>query len=736
MTINNYPDHAITEWKINTRYDELNNYIYGLYQKSNNKMISFNNMKKISKKISKSYKDLPIGFFGSYIISWCVLEKYEDNDYKMIECDTKIKNFNYIKKTLTERLIIESIKFNEINNVNSKWNKVRNDSLISSKRIEIEKFPKIEVYEKFKLSCKINKDNEIFIGFYLSYILISKQGLNEKDYQNNKEIKLVNILDFSKVIFNRIPNVKLNEKIIGNDDEEKVSVEEYLGKNIIDKYNIKYDTKIISVNYNNNFVISKKEYFIPIELLKLDYNSYRNNNLFKSELKKNTDDKIIRSYEYMKSILINMNKVPIIGRYYDFNNDGIDMTRHGFKFKLLNKPIINKNINLINERDEKGNKEYLKISKWKTNYLNPIFILYKCKNYNEKNINDFIENIHSQSKFKKVTMHFKEFNGKKYIEKNYIDKNFIESIKNSLVFVLIESDYEYDYLKKEFAEYNIPNQIIRKKTLEINNTSDKIRKLSTNILFSILFKCGIYLKKINNDMRYKCFVGIDVSHYMEIKNNFKTFSHSISCTIIIFDGNNNMYITEIGEKVYQNLQKKYIEKIYPKTIKSIFNNIISEYKDICKIKPNNIIIHRDGFCRTEEFNAIDEVLNEENVKYSLVEIFKKINRNIGKYNGKNYNSVIGTYVKSDYNEAYIISSQPYGNEASAFKIKLKYDNFKNDLHEIINEIYYLTFLAFHFDSNDKFKIRLPITIYYSDKCSTSHSKSHLNYGIHYRILNP
>lgn len=739
--IYDYPEHAITEWKLDTKYNEVNTYIYGLYQKNNNKMIPFNIMKYFSKTLYDYYESKPIGIFGSFIISWSQLEKYEDNKYKMLDHNINDKKFDYIKKILTERLYIETIKFNEIRNVNIKWNKIKNDSLISEKKININKFKDIDIYEKLKISCKINDNNDIFIGFYLTYMLLSKNNINEKTLYNNKDIKLINMKDFSKVILNKKTNFKLNDKIIEKEKENSkifLSLKEYLGEYIIQKYDINEKSIILSVNYNNNFVKSVKEYYVPIEMLKLDYSNYRNNNLFKNELKKHTNDKIIMSYKYMKEILININKNEYLNQYYNFSNDGINMKNHGFNFNLLNKPIINKNYNLLNKRDYlKGNNEYIKTSKWNTNYLNPIFIIYKCKKYDEKIINNFINDIFNQSKLHKVTMHFKEINGKKYIEKDYITEQFIESIKNSLVIILIDSytyDNEYDYLKNKLSEYNIPNQIIKKKTLEINDTPDKMKKVTTNILFGILFKCGIYIKKINNNMNNKCFVGMDVSHYIKLVNDKKIFIHSISCTIIIFDKNNNMYITEIGEEVKE---KNYIEKIYPKTVKKIFNNIINEYKDICNIEPKHITIHRDGFCRSDEFNSIKEILNEYNIKFSLLEVFKKINRNMGKYNGNNYETIVGTYISYKYNEAFMITTKPYGNQASAFKINLKYNNFDIDFNVLLTELYWLTFLAFHFDSiNDKIKIRLPITIYYSDKSSTSHSKGHLNYGIHYRILNP
>ena len=100
---------------------------------------------------------------------------------------------------------------------------------------------------------------------------------------------------------------------------------------------------------------------------------------------------------------------------------------------------------------------------------------------------------------------------------------------------------------------------------------------------------------------------------------------------------------------------------------------------------------------------------------------KKVYRKIVKYNNKIYSTEISSYINK--NVAYIITNNVYKYKfANPFKIELIESNFDYTINNAVNDVYYLTYMCFH----SILKPRLPATIQYSDKCSTSHNRKYIS----------
>jgi argonaute-like protein implicated in RNA metabolism and viral defense len=159
-----------------------------------------------------------------------------------------------------------------------------------------------------------------------------------------------------------------------------------------------------------------------------------------------------------------------------------------------------------------------------------------------------------------------------------------------------------------------------------------------------------------------------------------------------------------------------------------------------KVNPflDHIVIHRDGFCRNSEQLFFKDFFEKAEIKYTIISILKKINRKIViKIDDQDkYGSAISSYLNYDDNFSYIISTNVMGNKLSnPYKIQFIDSNYKPcyTLTNAVDDIYNLTYMCFH----TTLKTRLPATIFYSDKSSTSHGRNYItNEKVYQKVFQP
>lgn len=533
---------------------------------------------------------------------------------------------------------------------------------------------------------------------------------------------MIDILTGSRVLFYE----KTKDNIETYLESLNMSLFEYIKKNngyILEKYVINKHNNNILAYYPNtiNKFKEPKKYTFSSDFLKLD----KNNCIMNKDFTGNYNIDIC--IDDVRNILLSIkNIIPI-----KFNDEGLDIKSHGFMYNKLNLPKYTMR-NQANIEDSIQNimKKNNKFIKKKFDYLINISIIVCLSIDNDevkKIINTFINKMVEFVKTKDINIKFQEPIFVKVINKEFL-KNTFKTVLNSKPSIVIfdGTNSEYEKIKQTFCLWGISNQcvnfnkLIKKNSKFIEINEYQMINMIPNILLGLYFKCGKYPWILSNKLNSDCFIGIDISH--------ENGKHFVSCIIYIFY-NNELIFREIGKEItdkdYDDNEKKVnkgVEKIPKKIIFYIFDELFKNlYKK--KININSIVIHRDGFCRDTERSAIESFMREKNANFSIVCIFKKVYRKIVKKTDKNnYISIISSYVNNK--TAYIISSDVFRNKlANPFKIDLISNNMLDyTIYNAINDIYYLTYMCFHTVQ----KTRLPATIQYSDKCSTSHNRKYIS----------
>jgi FtsZ-binding cell division protein ZapB len=723
-----YPKHIITEWKLNTKENELTFYIYKINS-------TFKDIFKISQYMQEKYG--PLSFCGLYVVSWEKLDIDIIKTNKKIDIDLinykEIKNYSFVKKKLLQELIIQTIKIKQKNN--KIWKPIKDNIFITHKGkiINIYYGKKVqdivEVYKKLRLYCSIKNNGDIYISFYPSLFVVSILNLSQITYVK-KGASIIDVVNGGKIIYE-------GDSIYSNFDtipELKMSIKEFLEKkninNIIqynkdDVENILKENKNIKIKNENKKVLQEKavlghyedffrkpdknykpkSYSFCKQCLRLDKNNYLLRNDFKEEFNiidaVNYVEEMLNNTKYFGNVLIN------------FNIEGINLLNQNLSYYELKDPkyVIGDNI-----KQNKSIKSLLD---------NNGIIKQKYRNYricvdiisliNNEFVKILIDNIKKLSNNYKMNINFENIKYTDKIDEVYIKNTYNNNIKNfKPVFIIFDgTNNEYQKIKKIYSKWGVSNQLInynKLKNLDKDLSKDKI----LNILLGLYFKLGKYPWMLDYKFNSDCFIGIDVSH----ENN----NHTIAAVAYIIK-DDDIQFREIGKKVEEINYKDGKEKFSDKSMENILNNLISECK---KVNPdlNYIVIHRDGFCRNSEQKFFKTFFDKINIKYSIISILKKINRKIiikSELTNK-YESTICSYLNNKENFSYIISTNIRGNKiANPYKIQIIDSNFSYDLKKAVDDIHHLTYMCFH----TTLKTRLPATIYYSDKSSTSHNREYI-----------
>jgi hypothetical protein len=347
----------------------------------------------------------------------------------------------------------------------------------------------------------------------------------------------------------------------------------------------------------------------------------------------------------------------------------------------------------------------------------------------------------------------------KLTNKKIVDKWIKEVIEHKMVIIFITNDDKdtsrYEDIKEFFKDKNIGTQcislkIINKMLKDYENKSNIWMYYMNNIIPQIAIKSGVSPKFfLYKDLSSKCFIGIDVSHIPFIDNNGYSIKHTSGSVSCIFDNDGYIFFQdygniENGEKIikeYHNIKNDIIkDNLYNEknTIYKILNSIIKEYISKTGNIPNNVVLHRDGFCRESELELIHDYfkthIKYNKIRYTVISILKHIDKKIYLWvNNEAKTSPIRAYVNRNKNEAYMITSKPFNKDkiSNPFKVKIIYTNDDYSIEKACKDIYLLSFPT---HMKGIVKLRLPMTIHYSDESSTNRNRDYLENNIVYNKL--
>lgn len=265
------------------------------------------------------------------------------------------------------------------------------------------------------------------------------------------------------------------------------------------------------------------------------------------------------------------------------------------------------------------------------------------------------------------------------------------------------NEKNYTSVKKVFGNRNnIATQFVR---FETTNGKEEYRNLVfLNILLGIYGKSGVQPWILSKPLNADCYIGLDVSRERNI---------------------NTAGVIQVVGKDGRVLKSKSIissqagEKINIETIKDIFYEAVSSYKETYNESLRHIVFHRDGVSR-EELEVLENTAKSLGVKFDYVEITKDVNRRIATFNTpqNKWETQIGRcYLKDDY--AYIVSTNPHPSIGMAKPLRIRKVFGEQDIETIVEDVFYLSYM--HIGSI--LKSRLPVTTYYADLSSTFGNRS-------------
>lgn len=266
-----------------------------------------------------------------------------------------------------------------------------------------------------------------------------------------------------------------------------------------------------------------------------------------------------------------------------------------------------------------------------------------------------------------------------------------------------ESDENNPYspFKTILAELNIPSQMVSLKTankfnLDAKNNQTGSKYYLHNIVLGILGKTG-GIPWVVDKMPGKadCFVGLDVA-------TVASGIHYPACSVV-FDKYGRLLgffkpkVAQQGEKITRNV------------LQDIFDQVILSYEDEFGEKPQNIVIHRDGFSNEDEA-WYQHYFAAQGIEYSIIEVRKNTYRKMLDLNVEDMNPATGSCVYDD-NKAYLISTVMKNKKGSPNPLLIEKACGDITIEEAVTQILYLSQL--HVGSTQK--TRLPITTGYADK---------------------
>ncbi len=264
-----------------------------------------------------------------------------------------------------------------------------------------------------------------------------------------------------------------------------------------------------------------------------------------------------------------------------------------------------------------------------------------------------------------------------------------------------DEENPYNPFKRQWAELNIPSQMITMKTARLfaqdaKDNGSKARYYLHNIVLGILGKVG-GIPWIVKDMPagVDCFIGLDVA--MMDKG-----IHYPACSVV-FDRFGRM----LGFFKPKLAQRG--EKITTEILQDIFDQVIISYEDSYGDKPRNIVIHRDGFSN-EDAEWYEHYFKAQGINYSIIEVRKNVGAKVIDENTEDKNPPMGACVFND-RKAYLVTTLMKNKKGSPNPLLIEKSCGDISMVDAVTQVLYLTQL--HVGSTNK--LRLPVTTGYADK---------------------
>lgn len=260
----------------------------------------------------------------------------------------------------------------------------------------------------------------------------------------------------------------------------------------------------------------------------------------------------------------------------------------------------------------------------------------------------------------------------------------------------------YDSFKKVFADLGIPSQMVSLsmvKDLGSNNVKYRLQ----NLILGLLCKSGGIPWILEAPMDgVDCFIGLDVGTQ-------EKGIHYPACSVCL-DGRGNLvgyYSTNVAQRG---------EIIDVKSLETIFNRVLTAYKEANGCYPKHIVIHRDGFSH-EESAWYDSYFGRRDIKFDVVEVRKNIPLRLIDTDAEadEMNPASGSAIIKE-NEAYLISTAVKSFLGAPRPLLLVHQKGQLSMESIVRQIYVLS--EMHIGSMRT--SRLPLTTLYADKICKHH----------------
>ena len=409
----------------------------------------------------------------------------------------------------------------------------------------------------------------------MSLLLKLKKNLNKKNTEIMKihKIALNFLLEKENEKLKRIEQIKTinrNKKIY----DKRIEIE------ILNEIS---EEEILQKNKLNNLINPTLDFYIPFNILSLDYekdfnsinNEINNNNEENKNKISNFEDFPIQkndfSEEEKKSFINDLNNN--FDDDDDFNNNNFLINENLDSISFTDKKIESSNINIINENEE----NYFNNNNNNSNSIN---------NRNTKNNSNEIENI---KEFEVINEDIEKFNSKllSKFEVQNLYKNEFKNILSEKTFNYYINYMNFDYLKYMLVVYTK----IKNKSMLMFMCEDK---MFLNLIKIFILHVGISDKKTYEDILrnlvYK--TNISFENFLEIflkilKMNEEFFINKMKFLLCLIDYDEKNIITLKQLFIFFNFLKTKLlfdNEIY----NDITNNLIPRYKILY---PNFIFRH-------------------------------------------------------------------------------------------------------------------------------------------------
>ncbi|GAB6190129.1 hypothetical protein JCM30566_18720 [Marinitoga arctica] len=245
------------------------------------------------------------------------------------------------------------------------------------------------------------------------------------------------------------------------------------------------------------------------------------------------------------------------------------------------------------------------------------------------------------------------------------NRDFFENIEGNVMAIIFLDKYlgNIEPLIQKFPKKLILQPILK----------EKIEKIQPYIIKSYVYKMGNFISEcqpyVIKNLKEKSntiYIGLDLSHDTYLKK-----SNLAICAV-----------DNLGNILYLNKHKdlELNEKMNLDIFEKEYIQVLNKYKEKYKNYPENIILLRDGRY-LENIEIMKNILNIENIKYSLIEVNKSVNIN-------SYDDLKEWIIKLSENN-FIYYPKTYLNQKGV-EIKIIENNTDYNNEKILEQVYSLT----------------------------------------------